>query len=1146
MSLVSTCHALWDGPFSRTQSTATEPAKQIGREDVERRRRHRLAVLASKVGGDPSQLLQAPGDLDWSGCNLDVNDVRALAGLCVRPPPLNKQVQATTLKLRRTSRGILIGTLVGRAETVDLRNRGLSTLECTLISVLLKFTRALTVTNLLSNQLDAEATTMLAEVAKQKGISLCGIRRDQTTADFRNKGLKLPDTILLASDLSQAVVTGALTSVDLRGNQLGDEGWGAIFAAICGNKDSKIMCLDASKENISPAGVKLIAEALRTSITGALTSVDLRGNKLRDEGWGAIFAAICGNMDSKIMSLDASSENISPAGVKLIAEALRTSVTGALTVTNLLGNWFDAKSAKMLAEVAKQKVISLCGILRDQTTTNFSNQNLRLPDAILLASDLSQAVVTGAGGSGAPQSRPDVGIPSRYVTGRTVSAGAGGSGTSILGGLTVANLLGNQLDAEAAKMLAEVAKQKGVSLCGIQRDQTTADFRNKGLKLSDAILLASDLSQAVVTGALTSVNLRGNKLRDEGWGAIFAAICGNKDSKIMCLDASSETIGPAGVKLIAEALRTSVTGGLTVIDLLYNKLDAVAAKMLAEVAKQKGVSLCGIRRDQTTADFSKQSLNLPDAILLASDLSQAVVTGGLTVANLLGNQLDAEAAKMLAEVAKQKGVSLCGIQRDQTTADFRNKGLKLSDAILLASDLSQAVVTGALTSVNLRANKLRDEGWGAIFAAICGNKDSKIMCLDASSETIGPAGVKLIAEALRTSVTGALTSVDLRANKLRDEGWGAIFAAICGNKDSKIMCLDASSETIGPAGVKLIAEALRTSVTGALTKIDVSRNFFGPEGAKVFADALRVNGGLTSLNLSSNQLCGLDYCGRGTYTAEGITAIADAMLVNGSLMVTNLLGNQLDAEAAKMLAEVAKQKGISLCGIQRDQTTADFRNKGLKLSDAILLASDLSQAVVTGALTSVNLRGNKLRDEGWGAIFAAICGNKDSKIMSLDASSETIGPAGVKLIAEALRTSVTGGLTSIDVRQNNIAGNGAVQLAAAVLGNLKIEIFNEIPIKEMRANSLTELDLNGKYVGVEAGMVVAGLIPVMGALTSLELRGNRLGDEGWGAIFAAICGNKDSKIMSLNAASENIGPAGVKLIAEALRTSVTGALMKVR
>ena len=65
-------------------------------------------------------------------------------------------------------------------------------------------------------------------------------------------------------------------------------------------------------------------------------------------------------------------------------------------------------------------------------------------------------------------------------------------------------------------------------------------------------------------------------------------------------------------------------------------------------------------------------------------------------------------------------------------------------------------------------------------------------------------------------VSAPLTSVELRDNELGDEGWGAIFAAICGNKDSKIMSMDASSERIGPAGSKLIAEALRTSVTGAV------------------------------------------------------------------------------------------------------------------------------------------------------------------------------------------------------------------------------------------------------------------------------------------------------------------------------------------
>ena len=152
-----------------------------------------------------------------------------------------------------------------------------------------------------------------------------------------------------------------------------------------------------------------------------------------------------------------------------------------------------------------------------------------------------------------------------------------------------------------------------------------------------------------------------------------------------------------GITAIANALR--VNGALTVTNFLRSQLDAESAKMLAEVAKQKGISLCGFQRDQTTAEFYMEDLKPPDAILLASDLSQAVVTGALMVANLLGNQLDAESAMMLAEVAKQKGISLCGIQRDQTAADFSDKNLQPPDAILLASDLSQASVTGALTKI---------------------------------------------------------------------------------------------------------------------------------------------------------------------------------------------------------------------------------------------------------------------------------------------------------------------------------------------------------------------------------------------------------------------------------------------------------------
>ena len=107
----------------------------------------------------------------------------------------------------------------------------------------------------------------------------------------------------------------------------------------------------------------------------------------------------------------------------------------------------------------------------------------------------------------------------------------------------------------------------------------------------------------------------------------------------------------------------------------------------------------------------------------------------------------------------------------------------------------------------------------------------------------------------------------------------------------------------------------------------------------------------------------------------GAASLAPALAANGSLTVTNLLGNQLDAESAKMLAEVAKQKGISLCGIQRNQTTAVLSRQGLKPPDAILLASDLSQAGVTGSLTSLDVSKNRLGAEGAAALAPALAAN---------------------------------------------------------------------------------------------------------------------------------------------------------------------------
>ena len=162
-----------------------------------------------------------------------------------------------------------------------------------------------------------------------------------------------------------------------------------------------------------------------------------------------------------------------------------------------------------------------------------------------------------------------------------------------------------------------------------------------------------------------------------------------------------------------------------------------------------------------------------------------------------------------------------------------------------------------------------------------------------------------------------------------------------------------------------------------------------------------------------------DYVQKFVADPEGVQAIACALRVNGALTVTNLLHNQLDEASAKMLAEVAKQKGISLCGIQRDQTTADLSGHALQPPDAILLASDLSQAVVTGGLTSLDLSINQL--------------------CSLDYHHRgTYTAVGITAIADALR--VNGGLTALDLSFNDLNDDGVSTVCDAIQSNKETKL----------------------------------------------------------------------------------------------------------
>ena len=79
---------------------------------------------------------------------------------------------------------------------------------------------------------------------------------------------------------------------------------------------------------------------------------------------------------------------------------------------------------------------------------------------------------------------------------------------------------------------------------------------------------------------------------------------------------------------------------------------------------------------------------------------------------------------------------------------------------------------------------------------------------------------------------------------------------------------------------------------------------------------------------------------------------------------------------------------------------------------------------------------------------------------------------------------VIASLTSLSTAYNDISGNGAQQLAAAVLSKPTLEVFSSIPLKELRADSLTTLDLFDKGLGVPEAMVLADLLRSVSASPS--------------------------------------------------------------
>jgi hypothetical protein len=210
-------------------------------------------------------------------------------------------------------------------------------------------------------------------------------------------------------------------------------------------------------------------------------------------------------------------------------------------------------------------------------------------------------------------------------------------------------------------------------------------------------------------------------------------------------------------------------------------------------------------------------------------------------------------------------------------------------------------------------------------------------------KTRGSLSIGAIALATAIRNNGAMRSLNLANNNLgMPEGWsgppeheessdgviavanaikemGALGVLTCVNVENNNFPANKKAEIYQMACMNKLNIALRDK---SLTELDVSGSGFGAEGAKVVAQYISNNGALSSLNLASNCLCGIDKDGHGAYNASGnanplyhmyalthtacprlgVTALANVIPDMRAMTSLNLASNRLRVEGAKIIA----------------------------------------------------------------------------------------------------------------------------------------------------------------------------------------------------------------------------------------------------
>jgi Leucine-rich repeat (LRR) protein len=191
---------------------------------------------------------------------------------------------------------------------------------------------------------------------------------------------------------------GALTKLDISKNSLGAEGGRALAVGLKSNQVVVVTELNIAGNNLgnlgrNMSGVTSVADAIKNM--GALLVLSLKENNLGTKEAGQLLGEML-KANSVLKELDLSSNFVHPnygGDAPGFAQELAVGIkdNGALSSANLLGNFIPAKQVQDFVKImrSKENLTTLCGLSREETELDFSGQDLRSGDAVLIANDIS-------------------------------------------------------------------------------------------------------------------------------------------------------------------------------------------------------------------------------------------------------------------------------------------------------------------------------------------------------------------------------------------------------------------------------------------------------------------------------------------------------------------------------------------------------------------------------------------------------------------------------------------------------------------------------------------------------------------------------------------------------------------------------------